>query len=83
MSAAQYLYKRFRLNGRLVEVRRVEDGVRPEVVVRYVNDNDELSANEFNLTLRFLLMFGQQVRVMAGVAPKQKRVAGVLMGGAA
>jgi hypothetical protein len=65
MSAAQYLYKRFKLNGKLLEVRRVEDGDRPEVVVRYVNDDNELSANEFNLTLRFLLKFGQLLRVAA------------------
>lgn len=62
MSAAKYLYSRFRLNGKILEVRRIEDGDRPEVVVRYVNDDDELSSNEFNLTLRFLLAYGKQVR---------------------
>ena len=61
-TAAIYLYKRFQLNGKLIEVRRVEDGQNPEVVIRYVNDDDELSAHEVSLTLRFLLKYGKQVR---------------------
>ena len=61
-TAALYLYKRFQLNGRLIEVRRVEDGQNPEIIIRYVNDDDELSTNEVALTLRFLLKYGKQVR---------------------
>ena len=64
MSAAQYLYKRFALpkTGKLIEVRKVEEGQRPEVVVREVNDDDELSPGEYNFTLEFLLKHGREVR---------------------
>ena len=57
MSASQYLYKRFVLpwNGKLIEVRKVQDGNRPEVVVREVDSNDELSLTEYSLRLDFLL----------------------------
>lgn len=64
MSAAQYLYKRFTMpkSGKLIEVRRVAEGSHPEVTVREVDDNDELSAFEYELTLRFLLAHGKEVR---------------------
>lgn len=64
MSAAvMCLYKRFRMpSGKLLEVRRVEEGAHPEVVVREVNDDDELSPGEFNLSLRFILAHGREVR---------------------
>jgi hypothetical protein len=64
MSAATLcLYKRFRMpSGNLLEVRRVTDGAHPEVVVRKVDENDKLSPGEFNLTLRFLLAYGREVR---------------------
>lgn len=60
--AARCLYKRFRMpSGKLLEVRRVQEGERPEVVVREVNDDDELSPGEFVLSLRFLLGHGKEV----------------------
>ena len=63
MSAGQYLYKRFVLpSHKMVEVRKVEEGQRPECVVREVNDDNELSPGEFNLTLQFLLTQAREVR---------------------
>lgn len=65
MSAAAWLYRRFRLpSNKLVEVRRVRDGNRPEVVVREVNDDNELSQHEYPLRLDFLLQYATQVRKM-------------------
>lgn len=63
MSAAQFLYRRFTLPSKmLIEVRRVEEGAHPEVVVREVNDDDELSPGEFNLKLEFVAKYGKEVR---------------------
>lgn len=64
-TASTYLYKRFRLNNQLVEVRRVQDGADPEIVIRYVNDDDALSAHEVPLTLRFFVKFAIPVRRLA------------------
>lgn len=62
-SAGQHLYQRFRLpSGKLVEVRKVADGNRPEVIVREVNGDNELSAHEFYLRLDFLLQRATPVR---------------------
>lgn len=62
MSANPYMYQRFILpSKKMVEVRRVEEGRRPEVVVREVNDDNQLSHHEFNLKLEFLLKYGKQV----------------------
>ena len=61
-TATTYLYKRFQLNKRLVEVRRVEDGANPELVIRYVDDDDGLSKNEVALTLRFFVKYAKPVR---------------------
>ncbi|GHC72804.1 hypothetical protein GCM10007320_08930 [Pseudorhodoferax aquiterrae] len=64
MSASQYLYKRFEFpwNGKTVEVRRITDGLRPEAVVREVNQDNELSPGEYNLRLEFLLQRARAVR---------------------
>ncbi|MBH2008312.1 MAG: hypothetical protein I8H71_01295 [Xanthomonadaceae bacterium] len=64
MSAAQYLYKRFELpwNGKLVEVRKVQEGLRPEVVVREVDADDRLTTSEYSLRLDFLLQRARAVR---------------------
>lgn len=63
MSANPYMYQRFILpSQKMVEVRRVGMGLRPEVVVREVNTDNELSSHEFNLRLDFLLQRGKPVR---------------------
>lgn len=56
MASSPYMYKRFILpTGKVVEVRRVEQGHNPEVVVREVNEHDQLAPRDDKLTLRFLL----------------------------
>lgn len=62
---ASYVYRRFRINGKLLEVRNIKGETNPEVVVREVNDDDELSAHEYSLTLRFLLKYGTLIRRLA------------------
>lgn len=63
MSVADHLYKRFVLpSEKMVEVRRVTEGRMPEVVVREVNKDNELSSHEYNLRLDFLLRHGKKVR---------------------
>jgi hypothetical protein len=63
VSSAQYLYKRFLLpSGKMIEVRKVQDGTRPECVVREVNTDDQLSQGEYNLRLDFLLQRAKAVR---------------------
>lgn len=63
MNAEHYLFRRFSLpSGKLVEVRRIHDGDKPEVAVREVNDDDELAPGEFNLTLSFLLTRTRMLR---------------------
>lgn len=56
MASSPYMYKRFILpTGKVVEVRRVERGHNPEVVVREVNEHDQLAPRDDTLTLSFLL----------------------------
>lgn len=56
MASSPHIYKRFILpSGKVVEVRRIEQGSNPEAVVREVNENDQLAPREDTLTLRFLL----------------------------
>lgn len=56
MASSPYMYKRFILpSGKVVEVRGMEQGANPEVVVREVNEHDQLAPREDTLTLRFLL----------------------------
>lgn len=63
MSVADHLYSRFVLpSEKMVEVRRVTEGRMPEVVVREVNKDNELSSHEYNLRLDFLLRHGKKVR---------------------
>ena len=63
MAAADYLYRRFSMprTGKLLEVRKVREGARPEATVREVNDNDELSPHEYCVQLAFLLRHGTLV----------------------
>lgn len=63
MSASQYLYTRWLMpSKKMIEVRRIENGARPEVVVREVNGDNQLCPGEYNHTLQFLLAHGQRVR---------------------
>jgi hypothetical protein len=63
VSASQYLYTRWLMpSKKMIEVRRVQDGARPEVVVREVNDNNQLGPAEYSHTLQFLLAHGKKVR---------------------
>lgn len=64
MSASQYLYKRFEFpwNKKIVEVRRITEGLRPEAVVREVDHNNGLSEFEYVLRLEFLLQRARAVR---------------------
>ena len=56
MASSPHIYKPFILpSGKVVEVRRIEQGTNPEAVVREVNENDQLAPREDTLTLRFLL----------------------------
>lgn len=63
MASSPHMYKRFILpSGKVVEVRRVEQGANPEAVVREVNENDQLAPREDTLTLRFLLNHCKKAR---------------------
>jgi hypothetical protein len=63
VSASQYLYTRWLMpSKKMIEVRRVQDGAHPEVVVREVNDNNQLGPAEWSHKLRFLLEHGKKVR---------------------
>lgn len=65
MSAAQYLYRKYILPaGTMVQIRKVSEGTRPEVTVRNVNEDDELSAHEYSLRLDFVLKYGKAVRLV-------------------
>lgn len=62
IGAAKFLYRRFELpSTKVVEVRKVSEGTRPEVVVREVDENNRLSFHEFDLRLDFLLQRGREV----------------------
>lgn len=55
--------RRFRLpSTKLVEVRRVMSEEPHEVVVREVNEDNQLSCHEFTLALAFLLKYATPVR---------------------
>jgi len=58
------LYSWWKLpSGQVVELRRILGTHAPEVVVRNVNDDGEMAAGEYNLTLRFLVTRCARVRV--------------------
>ena len=62
-ASCDYIYCRFVLpSKKMVEIRRVTRGRMPEVVVREVNNDNELSSHEYNLRLDFLLRHGKRVR---------------------
>lgn len=63
MSASQYLYTRWLMpSKKMIEVRKVQEGARPEVVVREVNHDNQLGPAEYSHTLQFLLTHGKKVR---------------------
>lgn len=50
-------------SGQVVELRKIVGEHNPEVVVRNVNDDGEMAAGEYCLTLRFLVTRAKRVQV--------------------
>jgi hypothetical protein len=57
------LYSWWRLpSGQVVELRRITGQHNPEVTVRNINEDGEMAAGEYVLTLRFLATHGKRVK---------------------
>ena len=64
------IYSFFQLpSGKLVQVRKVSklepEDTQPAALVRYVNDDGELSPGEFHLSVRFLMQKARKVMSLA------------------
>lgn len=57
------LYQWWRLpSNQIVEIRRIAGAANPECVVRNINADGEMSHGEYALSLRFIVLYGEQVK---------------------
>lgn len=74
MSASQHLYKCLRMpSGKLLSIRRIKDGFMPEVVVKEVDEDGQMSCFEYIVRLDFVLKYGREVRLLSDSGAKQKK----------